>query len=175
MKSLKVILLLIVGISVCIHSQTDSSVVRKSSIELFLLGSATVSGQIIAGYGLGYLGYSAFVKPHQKVPPWAFGGWFLGSTLGVYMIGELMYCNGSPFYTFAGGLVGGFAGILLIRPGQDGSGYSLIIMSILGEVISYHLSLPKVDVSKNVTMTVFPKNISGTSQPMSLSLLQVEF
>lgn len=175
MKSLKVILLLIVGTSACVHSQTDTSVVRKSSIERFLIGSATVSGQIIAGYGLGYLGYSAFVKPHQKVPPWAFGGWFVGSTLGVYVVGELMYSDGSPFYTFAGGLVGGFAGILLIRPGQDGSGYSLIIMSILGELISYHLSLPKVHVSKNVTMTLFPKDISETIQPLSLSLLQVEF
>lgn len=102
MKSLKVILLLIVSTGVCVHSQTDTSVVRKSSIERFLIGSATVSGQIIAGYGLGYLGYSACVKPHQKVPPLAVGGWFVGSTLGVYVVGELVYDNGSSLYTFVG-------------------------------------------------------------------------
>lgn len=158
-----------------LHSQNDTVRIRRSSAGDISVGVVTIAGQMAAGYGAGYLGYAIFYKAHGKISPWATGGWLVGSTLGVYFIGELAYNGGSVISTCIGGIVGTGMGFLGIPIGQEKSGYYLLLGTLLGEVIGYHLSTDKIEIADNITLSLFPQTPANNRLPNAFTLVQINF
>ena len=143
------------------YLQTDSIKTTKPSFQHFALGTLKITVQTVSGLGLGVIGFNTFQKPHEKISPITVTGWFVGSSIGVSLVGK--FFNGEYNYlsTLSGGIVGGIICFPLISS-ATGSGYYVLAGTIVGEIIGYYLALNTLNINDQISIGLFPGSVMLT-------------
>jgi len=163
-------------ISITQSIQISDSLSNESSINFIKIG-----GQVLGGAISGTI----FSFPFYQLHP-IFGGigWLVGSSLGVYLIGNIGKQNSSYWGTLLGGAVGSTLFIVSFNKSIDGYGLYLgaILTSIPFEILSYYLfksdSKNSLDLSCPRTNLINDYSITNkiiTKPDISIQLINLNF
>lgn len=128
----------------------------KNIIEDIGLSTLKVTGQIATGFLGGIIG-AAILRMH---PVTSGIGWTLGSSVGVYLVGNLSGGKGSYWWTAASGAVPLLVFIIpLDQAGDSFSAGAIIVSAVLAtltaEIAGYYISKPFENQNKNIGSTYF--------------------
>ncbi|RJP64151.1 MAG: hypothetical protein C4539_14880 [Ignavibacteriales bacterium] len=127
-----------------------------------------VAAQCLGGTLFGILGMVPAIGINSPII--AGVGYLLGSSLGVYVIGNIGSTKGNFWFTLAGGTATELLFIILVDKSSDSRIAATIILGgifaiLSAEILTYHLTKPKINVSENISINF----LDGSDSPFEVS------